>query len=120
MQNDIIKRPPIEPGVRTPQRVTEDGLANETSKPTGVEPKAPQQPIADVINTQSVPSEEPNPAKDEIEPGDKPSKKQNSENSVVTQPDQPKSPAGPGVAIGVAIFTCLILVGFVVYSQMSS
>lgn len=99
MQNDIIKRPPVDPATRAPEKLIQaQGEAKKTEPSVASKATAPQ--AVDAVNTQNVPNER--------------------SGETASQPDQPKPPAGPGAAIGAAVFVCLILVGLVVYSQMSN
>ncbi len=116
MQNDIIKRPPPEPEARVVEKPTEAPKSEIVSQAPLPESTTPA--VVDVIKAQEVPNDQSTPVSDGIKPDDKPKKKQKKDDKIV-QKDQPKAPAGPGVAIGTAIFVCLVLVGLVVYAQIS-
>ena len=118
MQNDIIKRQPVDPEARGAEKPVEAPPAEAVAQPS-VTAEASAAPVVDAVKTQDATNVQVDPATDEIKPNDKPKKKDKA-GETASQPDQPKPPAGPGLAIGAAIFVCLILVGLVVYSQISN
>ena len=118
MQNDIIKRPPADPEARVAEKPVE-APTDEAMAQQSVAPESASTPVVDVVKTQEVTSNQADPTNDEIKPDDKPKGKQKAEERATHQ-DQAKAPSGPGVAIGAAIFVCLILIGIVVYSQMKN
>lgn len=117
MQSDIIKRPPAEPEARAADKPVETPVTESAVQTLTAEPVAPM--AVDAIKTQEVPNAQAEPANDDIKPGNKPKDKQKAEEKTAIQLEQPKPPAGPGMAVGTAIFVCLILVGLVIYAQMS-
>jgi hypothetical protein len=122
MQNDIIKRPPAEVEERSPEPKTEEPAKAE-EKPVGnTEPSVPatEQPVVDVIKTQEVPNAPSESAPNATHDSKTPAKDgRNSNDAKQPIQQQPKSPAGPGLAIASAVIICIILVGLVVFAQIS-
>ena len=106
MNNDIIKRQAVEPEVRGAEK-PQKAETPETKPQLNQDVKAPE--------TSDSSASKPNNDKDKLGYKDKNPEIQQTQGA----PEVKKQPAGPAFAIVSAIFVCLVLVGMLVYGQMS-